>query len=196
MPWVKTSDTFIDWPAWEALGTAPHFLHMAALSYCNRSGTDGLITRGRARMLTPVVRDPDRAIDALLEAGVWVEESGQIRVAVYVDDLRSSEGRGDEQPKAAAVKAKRDADKDRLRKWREKRSAQAGNAVTSRVTNGERNSVQTRPDPKGLGLVSGPVGTQPIHLRPECEHGTPGGRDRVNGGHYRCPECRGRVIAE
>lgn len=201
MSWVKTSDTFVGWDVWERLGPAPYFLHMAALSHCNQQGSDGRLTRARAITLTPVVEDAAAAVSALLAAGVWrLLDETTIQVAEYVNDLRSNHGRGDEQPTAGALKAKREADAERLRRWREARAkkeaeakAAAGNGVSSPVSN----NVQSCPDlAVGLGQVSttrvgnGVSNDTPISERPECEHGMAGGYDRVQGGGPRCPLCR------
>lgn len=163
MTWVRTSDTFTELPVWEELGPAAHFLHMAALSYCNRSGTDGIITRARARALTPVVDDVDALVDGLVAAGMWSETPAGLKVAKYTGDLRRADGRGDEQPAAIDVKNRRTTTAERQSKWRAERKAEREAAVSNLRDNGVMdgvpprvtNTVQARPGQSRRELVSG-----------------------------------------
>lgn len=190
MPWVKTSDTFVKLPIWERLGADAYLLHMEALSHCNSTGTDGVLTRARARVLTPIVADPGQIIEAFLAEGFWVEVAGGIKVADYVEDYRKHVGRGDEQPTSGALKAKRDADAERLRKWREKNGKDKRNAVPTDVPNGVDNNVLAWPGPEGQGQVDEELAA----FKPECEHGTAGGLELLPSGKPKCPFCRRQSV--
>jgi hypothetical protein len=88
MTWVKLSDTFAEDPRWETLGAAGMALHVAALCYCNRLLTDGILSRSRAERLFPV-DDPADVIDALIQVGFWRAKDGDIEIVDYAVDQKT-----------------------------------------------------------------------------------------------------------
>lgn len=70
MSWVKIPDLWLESDDVEALGSDAVVLHLSALAYCSRQGTDGRLPIGALRRLWPVA-DTATAIKALEVAGEW-----------------------------------------------------------------------------------------------------------------------------
>ena len=100
MTWTKLCDSFYDDPRLMRAGEDAADLHVRAMVYCNRYGTDGMVPRW---CLSAISRKPTRAVNAmvkaLVEAGVWTEKG----------EGWALEGFLDTQPSSAEVKAKREA---------------------------------------------------------------------------------------
>lgn len=105
--WVKLSDTFAEDPRWEKLGAAGMALHVAALCYCNRLLTDGVLTRTRAERLFPV-DDPAGVVDSLITAGFWRVIGDDVEIVDYDVD----------QKKREQVEAERAAARERMNRLR------------------------------------------------------------------------------
>lgn len=100
MTWTKLCDSFYDDPRLMRAGEDAADLHVRAMVYCNRYGTDGRVPRW---CLSAISRKPTRTVNALVkalvEAGVWTEQG----------EGWALEGFLDTQPSSAEVRAKRDA---------------------------------------------------------------------------------------
>ena len=91
MTWVRLSDTFADEPRWETLGAEAMALHVAALCYCNRNLTDGVLPRSRAERLLAASNSP-AIVDALITAGLWIDNNnGDVEIVNYLNEQPSRE---------------------------------------------------------------------------------------------------------
>lgn len=166
---VRTDHEFVQHPRWETLGGDAFLLHHAALAHVNATGSDGLISRRRARTLHPGVRNMSKQIKALLDDGLWTEDGPEhYRVCDVVDDLRAAVLRGDEQPSAAAVVREKEGARLRKERWSERRQ----NGVPERGRNVEKNAVRNTPlsCPVLSSPVQDPKGSGPALAAP-CDHG-------------------------
>lgn len=76
MAWARIDDGFYDHPKVVKLAAtcpAAGFLHVRAIAYCSKHLTDGLIHEEMVAVLSPVQRDRDEQIAALLETGLWFQ---------------------------------------------------------------------------------------------------------------------------
>jgi hypothetical protein len=160
---VRKDHEFVQHPRWEALGADAYLLHDAALAYVNATGSDGLVSKKRARTLHPAVKSPAARIRALLEHGMWTEhDPDTYRVCDVVDDLRHSVTRGDEQPSAAAMEKERVQSRQRKEQWRERRR--------NGVPNGSGHAPPVRHTATQPSPVQDPPGPGPA-LPAACDHG-------------------------
>ena len=72
MAWVKLEDTFVEHIKVLNAGALAGWLHVCAISYCNRNLTDGYVPGAVARRLADIPT-PQKHIDALVREGLWVE---------------------------------------------------------------------------------------------------------------------------
>jgi hypothetical protein len=131
MAWVKLDDAFLDHPKFLRVGPLATLLHVAAIAWCNRNLTDGVIPRAQpARLvawhlvndeLDPEVvgkldvESPAVAwgclIQGLLAARLWLErEDGDYEIHDYLDF----------QPSREQVLSERAAARERKRRSRAK----------------------------------------------------------------------------
>lgn len=100
MTWTKVCENFYDDPRLMRAGEDAADLHVRAMVYSNRHGTDGFVPRW---CISALSRKPTRTVNALVralvEAGAWVEEDEGWRL----------EGFHKTQPYAEEVRSKRDA---------------------------------------------------------------------------------------
>lgn len=100
MTWTKVCENFYDDPRLMRAGEDAADLHLRAMVYSNRHGTDGFVPRW---CLSALSRKPTRTVNALVralvEAGAWAEEGEGWRL----------EGFHETQPYASEVSAKREA---------------------------------------------------------------------------------------
>lgn len=196
MTWVKLGDEFIDAPVWEELGAAALMLHLAALSFCNRTLSDGFVKKDRVTTLHPAVsRNARRLAGQLVDAGVWRVQGEGYVVAEYVDDTKRSDGRGDEQASAASIRERRKSGAQRVAAHRERKKRQEEVALAPAPNLG--NALLTPPRPgqaEGHGLDSvqsmASAAAQLDLDAASCVHGTPGGLLPTSVGTPRCPDCR------
>lgn len=113
MAWARIDDGFYDHPKilgiWQRCPGAVG-LHVRAIAYCSKHLTDGRIPRGAVESLSPVQRDRDEQIGALVTLGAWYEDEGSETFVIHDYE--------DYQPTRAEVTEKRQ--KDRERKNRER----------------------------------------------------------------------------
>lgn len=152
MGWIRVSDDFYDNDKMLAAGTVGRDLYWHGMAFCNRNLTDGLVPRGRAlalvdwthaAILTGTYSGVDGqdcgpiAVELVLTAGLWHEDGHDCpdcvqpgpRHYVIHDYLKY-------QPSRAEVEAKAEANRERVRKWTDKRKA---------ATNGVTNALATQP---------------------------------------------------
>jgi hypothetical protein len=146
MSWVKLPDEFADDPRWETAGTEAFALHVAAMCYCMRQLTDGILPAPRARRLWPV-EDPDVVVAALVDHGFWKPTESGYELIGFLDTQRSAEN----------IRAERSKVAERQRRWYEK------TREAKKVPNGVRNGVT---NPSSNGSANGPP-AQPSPARNE-----------------------------
>lgn len=147
---VRFDPSFVEHERWERLGADALVLHVAACSYAVRTLSDGLVTRARLRVLTPLVENPEATAAALIADGLWreVDDGAQLVVCQVRDDLRHADGRGDEQPSRAFVEKERARARGRQEDFRRRRRA-ASNAGSNAVTDDVDNAPQASADQPG-----------------------------------------------
>lgn len=70
MPWVNLDDKMPEHPKVDGLTDAAFRLHIAAICYCNRHLTDGLVPADKVRRLVPRFRQT--ALDELTDRAMWL----------------------------------------------------------------------------------------------------------------------------
>ena len=126
MTWVKLDDAFSQHPKVLSVGPAAAWLYVAALCYCSRLATDGIVPMAALGMLAAIKR-PDIEAQRLVAAGLWEDHELGYQVHDYLEY----------QPSSNEVKATKKKTADRVRTWRQKR---IGNDVTNPVSNSVRNA--------------------------------------------------------
>ena len=109
MAWVKLDDTFVEHPKVLAAGPLAAWLHVCAISYCNRNLTDGLVPKAVASRLADV-SGPAKHIASLVREGLWIEQDHEYLLHDYLEY----------QPSRAQVEAEREAAKKRMASSRAK----------------------------------------------------------------------------
>ena len=115
MTWLRLSDTFPEDPRWEVAGAEAMALHVAAMAYCSRNLTDGVIPRTRALRLL-AMDDPQAVITALVKTGFWVEDADTYQLVDYLTDQWTRERI---ETRRAMKKARQDKWLDRAREKRD-----------------------------------------------------------------------------
>jgi hypothetical protein len=113
MTWVKLDDNFADHPAIAPLSDAAFRLHVAALCYCARYLTDGLVPEAF------VDSRRRKAAAELVSRGRWRTEVDGWRIHDYLDYQESRE----------KVEARREKVKQRVSKHRNGVTNDVGNAI-------------------------------------------------------------------
>lgn len=135
MTWVKLDDSLPEDPRWDIAGAAGLGLHVAALAYCNRNLTDGLVSLSRARRLIECGNSDD-VIERLVAAGFWERDGDDVRLVDFLDD----------QPSAEKVREVRAAKAARQARWVEKQRA-SRDASADGSADGRRDVPPSRPTP-------------------------------------------------
>lgn len=210
MTWAKLSDTFIDDPVLLGVPRGARLLHVEGIVWCCKQETDGQIP---AHVLGRITDEPelDKAVDYLIDAGLWARTDTGFEVVNFLD----------EQPSREQVQARR-AD-TALRKKRSEqhyagdhslcirgRFCPEGAVVRDGTRSGTRSDTRTgtdtRPDPpdptrpkgkgRGEGRSASPRTSPADDLASrswrsdECRHGDPYGLLTTTAGLLRCVECR------
>lgn len=191
---VRFDPGFINDPRWERLGADAFILHSFACAYVVHTLSDGFVSEGRALTLTPLVRKPKQAVQVLLADGVWVAIDGGYVVCSCHEDLRTSAGRGDEQPSRGFVEGERERARKRQEQWRNKRNTRT-NGASNRGTNGVTNAPQYSAEQCSAGTTVPVPAPALADNDAVCEHGTPGGLLPTRAGTPRCPACRRSSMA-
>ena len=107
MSWVKIDDGFVEHPKVDALSDRAFRLHVAALCYCSRNLTDGLLSPKAVKVLAAIVSAPRvaRNIIELVGAGLWVANGDDsYRIHAYLEHNPDAE---EVKRKRAEISAKR-----------------------------------------------------------------------------------------
>lgn len=150
MTWVRLDDTWAESePALEA-GPLACWLHVCALSYCNRTLSDGRIRRAAVRRLADTLEQDPLALAArLVEAGLWAQTDDGFELVDYAKT----------QPTREKVEQARAQKTARQARWREARSARV-DASTAASVDASRDA---------------PVDPAPSHPNPPRPEGAGGG---------------------
>lgn len=149
MTWTWLSDTFTDSPHVAALSDAAFRLHICALVWCNRYGTDGAVPRHMVVRLTDAP-DPEALVKELLAA----QPADQELPPLWTETADGWQLDWDGQQEAAAVKKRREEWKvrDQRRRKHNKGDHSMCDPVrcwalrdgNSRVSHGEAHGASTR----------------------------------------------------
>jgi hypothetical protein len=157
---VRFDPSFVEDERWERLGGDALVLHVTALSYVTRTLSDGVLTRKRLRVLTPLVDDPMAVAELLLADGLWLDlGDGSLQVCTVRDDLRFSDDRGDDQPSRKYVESERARATERKARWKAKQAEREA----ERVPNASQNDGQGSADQPSA--VQDPKGPSPASAR-------------------------------
>lgn len=153
MTWVRLDDQFADSPKLERAGPVAGWLHVAALCYCARHLTDGVIPREKAARLIP---SAGRHIKALVREGVWHEPGHTCdRCPPCPDRHYVLHDYLDFQPSRAQVEADRAAARTRMARRRRKPDGTFDTRSPEQSPNTERSS------PEVPGMFVHPVPSRP-----------------------------------
>lgn len=110
MAWLRIDDSFVTHPKVVSLSDKAFRLHVAALCYCARHLTDGVITPAALLTLSHAasITRPSRVHDQLVSAGLWEPVDNCWRIHDWADW----------NPTADQVRAQRSAAKERMRRIR------------------------------------------------------------------------------
>lgn len=134
MAWVKLDDGFTEHPKVQEVGGDAAWLHVCALSYCNRNLTDGFIASGVVHRLSDR-RNPRKLAERLTAAGLWDVTPGGWTIHDYLEF----------QPSKAKVDAERVAARERMAALRAAKEAAESSGEQSPNFAGSSAS-PTRPD--------------------------------------------------
>jgi hypothetical protein len=162
MGWVRVSDDFYDNPKMLQAGSIGRDLYWHGMAFCNRNLTDGLIPKGRALTLVDFsdaaviigaggvdgFSCAPIAVERLLEADLWHAEHHDCpgcvqpgpRHYVVHDYLKY-------QPSKAEVEAKAEANRERVRKWSDKRKAETNGVTNALATHPLTDQLHDNPNP-------------------------------------------------
>ena len=165
MGWVKVTDDFYDNDKFSLVGPLGVALHMAATAFCNRNLTDGYIKKNKARMLMDFDGISVTTVTGeMFAGGVDGEDAAKLVLEWMVaadllhetghdcDDCHGRDDGGEPgcrdylvhdylefQPSRAEVEAKAEANRERVRKFKEARY-KGGNGVTNALANALTNA--------------------------------------------------------
>lgn len=146
MTWVRLDDTWCDSEPVVQVGPLAAWLHVCALSWSNRSLTDGRLP---ARVIKRLADLPDPLAEAaqLVTAGLWEETLDGYLIVGYAEW----------QPTAEKVHYERAAKRERQERWLAKKKVPDASGATPRDVSRDASQVRTRdvapprPAPKGSG---------------------------------------------
>jgi hypothetical protein len=189
MPWLKIDEQFYDNPKVVAAGNEAVGMYVRALSYCAHHLTDGHVV---AKVWPKLGRS--RARVRLEEAGLIVAEEEGYFIPHYLEYNFSAE----------EVKANKEANSERQRRYRARRKEGNESRVTNNVTDNGRNALPTRlshypvpdtPTESKEGTAAVERGAAPASPAPDGAR--PANRARPIGeGVWYCPYCAGSFATE
>ncbi len=197
MAWIRASDDFYDNDKLVDVGPLGVAMHFAAIGFCNRYLTDGFIKKSKARLLLDFdeisvagVEGAELAkvvAESMLTAGLW-HEAGHDCEKCHARTDGGKPRRGEYlihdylefQPSRAEVETKAEANRERVRRFREQKRASSNGG--NRARNGEGNALRAEaviPQPKTQNPSSSLVETlgggvtkddarEDISPRPQC----------------------------
>lgn len=157
MTWVKVSDDWFEEPHVEDIGAGAAMLHLSALAYSARHGTDGVVPTRALRRLYPV-DDADQVIATLIDAGMWTSISSGYQLVDWAAHILSAD-------EVTQIREQNRVRQERLRRhnkgdhsmcsscWYVRNSSH--HAVSNGVTAGVSNGPPTRPDSTRLDPTEG-----------------------------------------
>lgn len=107
MPYLNVDDNFADHPKVDALSDGAFRLHTAAMCYCAKNLTDGVVATHRVSRLTRTYKPS--LVTELLKCGLWETHADGYEVHDYLDWNKSR----------AWWEAKRKRDAERKAAWRQ-----------------------------------------------------------------------------
>jgi hypothetical protein len=147
MTWTRLDDGFFDHPKVRALSDHAFRIYVGMLVYSNRFLTDGELSANSARAMV----GRSGALEELLKTGLAVcsdGSDGRKPGTVILHDFHEYQQDRD------TVRARREAAKERVRRFRERKRNAVTGGVTDVTRNGVRNASPTRPDPISVGTES------------------------------------------
>src|SRR5574337_801270 len=115
-PWVKVRCDLARHPRIEGLTHRARWLYLVGLLEAGESRSDGVLSRARLRAVLLEADCSPRHARELLAAGLWLElDDGGVTIRDYLEH----------QPSRADLTKKREANRERVRSWRERRRKQA-----------------------------------------------------------------------
>lgn len=149
MTWTKLTDTATDNPAMLALPRGVRLLHIEAMIWCNRYGTDGRIPRNALARFTDEP-DVDNAASALIDAGLWKVTPDGWEIVGFTDPAVWDQLSADQVERQRALK------RERTRRWRERRDASRNASHDASGDGAQPSPAQPSPaQPEGSGAVAG-----------------------------------------
>lgn len=124
MTWVRLDDNWLHHPKFADVGDHGRLLWVSALTLSNNCLTDGRVTDRQVSSLLQSKRYLSRALQELVTAGLFVRVEGGYQIHDYEHY----------QPLASAVKANREATRERVKRWRERQCNSVTNGVTNAVS--------------------------------------------------------------
>lgn len=106
MPYLNLDDNFADHPKVDGLSDGAFRLHTAALCFCAKNLTDGVIEKRRVTRLTPTYKAT--LLAELLDSGLWMPHPAGYAIHDYLDWNKSK----------SWWDAKREKDAKRKAEWR------------------------------------------------------------------------------
>lgn len=150
MTWARFDDATPEHPKIIAAGGDAGWLHFAAVCYCNRHLTDGVIPKGVVSRLTDR-KNPTKLARKLVEVGLWTEHADGYAIHDYLDYQTSRE----------KVLNDRAASAERQRKGRERRASTTPVTQMSQRDFGEVTTKSHETDGASHAVTS-PVPSHPI----------------------------------
>jgi hypothetical protein len=114
--WVAIDDGFVEHRKVDGLSDRSFRLHIAALCYCGRNLTDGVLTERAVKVVRAIVSGSPRHVRELAAVGLWLDTDDGYQVKDYLEY----------NPSAEQVIERREKAKERMRRSRERASEHAG----------------------------------------------------------------------
>jgi len=110
MPYLNMDDNFADHPKVDALSDGAFRLHVAALCYCAKNTTNGVVEKRRVPRLTSTYKPSQLA--ELMDSSLWMPHSDGYEIHDYLDWNKSKDWWDEKREKDAKRKAQWRADQD------------------------------------------------------------------------------------
>jgi hypothetical protein len=152
MAWVRLEDSFDTHPKITRVSLNARWAYIVGLCRAARHLTDGHLAEHVAAEIAPA-----KVRRELVAAGLWIETPEGVEIhdfSVY-------------NPTRAQVEQRRAAGAERLRRWREERRDDDGNAVTNAVTPKARNAVTNGVTDTDVTPLVTPTPSRPVPTRPK-----------------------------
>lgn len=182
MTWTKISDDLPDDPRMLQLPRGVRLLHLEAMVWCNRYGTDGAIPRYGVRRITDEP-EPEDAAKHLVSVGLWDDTDDGWEIVGFLDD----------QPSAADAERTRELAKQRQRRQRQHRAGDHSlcdprycNSARDALRDDERDAHRDATRDQRLPVPSRPDPSRPEGTRDGEEGGEPSQPPALD-----CRRCRG-----